>query len=166
MATTLRSITTAAALAAIIGGCAFVSPSYADNAPAPAATSTTPAVHKHHHHKTENMADRVEDRIKALHEKLKITADQEEAWGKVADAMRDNEKSIKALIDERHQNAGTASAIDDLKSYQQIAKAHAEGLENVIDAFQPLYDSLSEDQKKNADSVFGTFEGHRGHDAK
>ncbi len=106
------------------------------------------------------MKEHVETRIKTLHDKLMITPDQESAWSDVAKAMRDNETQIGDLIKQRHENAGNLTAVEDLQSYQAIAQAHADGLKNVISAFSSLYDSMSDDQKKNADKVFGTFEGH------
>jgi len=108
----------------------------------------------------------VEDHIKSLHDKLKITADQEQQWGVVAQTMRDNEKAIHALIEERHGNAGSLTAVDDLKSYERIADEHADGLKKLIPAFETLYDAMSDDEKKNADTVFGTYEGHGPHKAK
>jgi len=114
----------------------------------------------------EKMKEAVETRIKTLHDKLMITADQEEQWNGVAQAMRDNETSISNLIQQRHQNAENMTAIDDLQSYEAIAQAHADGLKNVISAFSTLYDNMSDDQKKNADKVFGTFEGHEHHGKK
>jgi hypothetical protein len=101
-------------------------------------------------------ADRAEARIKELHTKLKITKDQEDLWSKVADAMRDNEKMMEPLHKARSEKAKTASAVDDLKSYSEIADAHAEGLKKFIPVFAALYDSMSDDQKKNADTVFRT----------
>ena len=103
---------------------------------------------------------RVEERIKDLHSKLKITAAQEPAWTNVAEVMRDNEKVVRALITDRHENAKTMSAIDDLQSYEKIARAHADGLEKFIPIFQALYDAMDDAQKQNADVVFGRFEGH------
>jgi hypothetical protein len=169
MATALRLTVCALAAATILGTTALPSPSYAallntNNAPPPAAAE--PAMQtsaKHMHHRHEMMADQVENRIKTLHGKLKITQEQEEAWGKVAQVMRDNETSVKSLIEERHKNASTMNAIDDLTSYQKIAQEHAAGLDKVIAAFQPLYDGMSDEQKKNADTVFSSFEGHTGH---
>jgi acyl-coenzyme A synthetase/AMP-(fatty) acid ligase len=60
--------------------------------------------------------DRVETRIKDMHAKLKITQAQEEQWAKVAQVMRDNEKTIEPLIKARTANAKTMTAVDDLKS--------------------------------------------------
>ncbi len=99
-------------------------------------------------------ADRAEARIKELHAKLKITPAQEELWNNVAQAIRDNEKTMETLIKERSEKAGTMTAVDDLKSYSEIAEAHADGLKKFIPAFEPLYASMSDDQKKNADMLF------------
>ncbi len=132
--------------------------------------SATPAMTTHHDHAmhgpmSESPADmkkHVEMRIKSLHDKLMITKDQEAAWNDVANAMRDNESKTAALVSERQQNAGTMNAVDDMQSYQKIAQAHADGFAKVIAPFQTLYNSMSDAQKKNADKVFGSFEGHGG----
>jgi hypothetical protein len=110
----------------------------------------------------DQMKQNVELRIKTLHDKLQITPDQEDAWNTVAQAMRDSETSTSNLIMQRHKGAATMTAVEDLQSYQSIAQSHADGLKNVISAFSTLYDNMSDDQKKNADTVFGTFEGHMG----
>jgi periplasmic protein CpxP/Spy len=153
--------------AILVGSLAAVSPVYAADASAPAATpaaATTSAKHKHHE-KQEDMAQKVEDRIKTLHAKLNITSTEEAAWSDVAQAMRDNEASIGTLIHERHKNAETMTAVQDLEAYQKIAQAHADGLQKVADAFSKLYDGMPDEQKANADVVFGHFVGHRNGDA-
>lgn len=154
----------ALAVTALLGGLAFAAPVYAAVSTGAGSTTTSAApssgTTKHHKHKS--MEDMVETRIKTLHDKLGVTPDQETEWSDVAQAMRDNEASIKTLIEDRHQNAKTMTAVQDLESYSKIAQAHADGLTKVASAFEPLYDSMSDDQKKNADEVFGRFEGHRG----
>jgi periplasmic protein CpxP/Spy len=142
--------------ALLLGSLAAASPVYAADAP---AAATTPAHHKHHE-KKEDMAQKVEDRIKTLHAKLNITPEQEADWGDVAQAMRDSEINISALIHERHKNAEILTAVQDLEAYQKIAQAHADGLRQVAAAFSKLYDGMSDQQKVNADLVFGHFEGH------
>jgi hypothetical protein len=116
----------------------------------------------HHMHKmsAEDMQQHVEDRIKSLHAKLKITPDEEQAWGDVAQAMRDSEANVGTLVRERHQNSKTLSAVEDLESYQKIAQAHADGLAKVTSTFSTLYNSMPDDQKQLADKVFGGYEGH------
>jgi periplasmic protein CpxP/Spy len=98
--------------------------------------------------------DRVEARIKELHSKLKITPAQEELWNNVAQAMRDNAKTMEALIKARSDKEGTMNAVEDLKSYGEIAQAHADGVKTFIPIFEPLYASMSEAQKKDADTLF------------
>jgi molecular chaperone GrpE (heat shock protein) len=97
---------------------------------------------------------RIEARIKELHAKLKITKDQEDKWKDVTDVMRENADKMEQLVKARSEGAAKMSAIDDLNSYSQIADAHAEGLKKFITAFQALYDSMSDAQKKNADTLF------------
>ena len=77
--------------------------------------------------------------------------------------MRDNEKTIDAILKERSANISKMNAVDDLRSYETLADAHAEGLKKLVPAFEALYNSMSEEQKKNADAVFGKFEKRPSH---
>lgn len=113
-------------------------------APAPSATSHKPR---------RTPTDRVELRIKELHSELKITPEQEPQFDAVAQAMRDDAKGMEDAIAQRRQ-AKSMTAVDDLKAYQAIADAHSQGLQKLIPAFQALYDTMSPEQKKNADAVF------------
>lgn len=137
-----------AALAAAVALFAFIvlasgTPSLAASPkPGPAtAAKTSKAVH-------------VEARIKELHTLLKITPEQEELWNNVTQVMRDNAKTMDALIIARDENAKTMTAVDDFKSYGEINQAHADGIKKFIPVFEALYDSMSDAQKKNADIVF------------
>ena len=148
-------------LAALVGGLAFSPNVYAATAKgAPTASQTAASAEKEG--KSMSSEDRVEARIKELHEKLKITEDQSAMWGTVADTMSQNEKNVHALIQERHEKAGAQTALEDLESYQKITAAHAEAMGKFIEVFQPLYAAMSDEQKKNADTVFGNYEGHMG----
>jgi len=98
--------------------------------------------------------ERVEARIKELHTKLKITPAQKELWNDVTQVMRDNAKTMEALIKARSEEANTMTAIDDLKSYGEIVEAHADGIRKFIPAFEPLYAGMSDAQKKAADTLF------------
>ncbi len=98
--------------------------------------------------------DPVEARIKELHDKLKITSDQETLWSSVTKEMRDHAKVAQSLIDTRNSTAAQMTAIDDLKSYANIAQLHADGMKEFLGVFTPLYTAMSDAQKKNADSVF------------
>ena len=104
---------------------------------------------------TASAAYNVDARIKDLHSKLKITAAQEEQFNKLAQVMRDNAAAMEPLIKARKEK-GPMNAVDDLKSYSEIQDVDAAGLKNFIAAFEPLYSSMSEDQKKLADKVFAS----------
>ncbi|MBB5406121.1 MULTISPECIES: Spy/CpxP family protein refolding chaperone [unclassified Paraburkholderia] len=110
----------------------------------------------------------VEDRIAYLHSQLKITPAQETQWKAFADVMRSNGETMGQLFEQR-KAATNVSALDDMKQYATIAQAHADGMKKLVDAFDPLYSSLSPEQKKLADATFhqGGPEGHhRGHHGK
>jgi len=128
-------------------------PAHAADAPQSSQPSTSVSGHR-------NGMARVEQRIKTLHAKLKITPDEENDWMTVAQTMRENEAEMAGLIDARHQNPQSMTAIDDLQSYQKITQAHADGLNKMISSFQTLYHDMPDAQKENADQVFGSFEGH------
>jgi len=99
-------------------------------------------------------ADPVEARIKKLHGDLHITAAQESQWSDVAQMMRDNGKAMADLRQQRVDDSKALGAVDELKSYAAVIDAHADGLHKFIPVFQSLYDSMSDAQKKTADSVF------------
>ncbi len=98
--------------------------------------------------------EHAEARIKELHAKLHITQAQEDLWNHVTQVMRDNAKTLDALAQARSAHAQAMTALDDLKSYSEIADAHAEGLKKFIPAFEALYASMSDAQKQNADTLF------------
>ncbi len=62
----------------------------------------------------------VAKRIKELHDKLKVTADQEALWAAVAAVMQENESKMHDSITHRAELTRTMNAIDDLKSYQLV----------------------------------------------
>jgi hypothetical protein len=96
----------------------------------------------------------VEKHIKALHLRLKITAAQESQWADVAQSMRDSAKELDEAIDKREAIVGSASALENLNAYGDIAQAHVDGVRKLSSAFATLYSSMSDDQKKVADDVF------------
>lgn len=107
--------------------------------------------------------DRTELRIKDMHAKLKITPAEEDQWGKVADAMRGNAKNMDNLIQARLEHAKGMTAIDNLKSYSEIAEARADGVKKLIPVFSDLYANMSDTQKKEADTLFRYGNHKRGH---
>lgn len=96
----------------------------------------------------------VDARISSLHTRLQITAAQESLWQPVAQVMRDNANTMDSLRQTRAANASSMSAVDNLRAYGEVADAHADGIKKLTPAFQALYDSMSDVQKRNADLIF------------
>jgi periplasmic protein CpxP/Spy len=137
---------------------AFAQASSPAAASAPAMAASAPG--------TTKREARVEDRITQLHSSLKITPQQEDQWNKFANVMRDNAHTMGDLYRQRVAQRDSMTALDDMKQYSQITQADADGTKRLVDAFEPLYASLSADQKKLADDAFrhkGPEKGHRAH---
>ena len=107
--------------------------------------------------------DSAEARIKYLHDKFEITSAQEDTWNKVAAVMRENAEKVTKLVKDRSEKAKTMTAVDDLKSYAEIAGAHEDGAKKLTPAFEALYDSMSDAQKKVADKEFREHGHHKHH---
>jgi periplasmic protein CpxP/Spy len=103
---------------------------------------------------TQSPTQRVEQRIASLHEQLGITSAQATQWNDFAQVMRDNASHMEQRLDQRSQQFGQMSAVDNLNSYAAIAEQHAQDMRRLASAFQPLYNSFSDEQKKTADEVF------------
>ncbi len=97
---------------------------------------------------------RVEERIAYLHSALKITADQEPQWKTFADVMRSNGQTMADLYKQRVEGEAQRNALDDMKQYAQITQAHADDMQKLVSAFEPLYTGFSPEQKKLADTTF------------
>ena len=97
---------------------------------------------------------KLEMHIKDLHAKLQITPAEETQWAAVAQTMRDSAKELDMAIDKRESTINTATAIDNLNAYGDIAQAHTDSVKKLSAAFAPLYASMPDDQKMVADEVF------------
>ncbi len=102
----------------------------------------------------------IEKHGKDLHARLKITAAEETQWAVVAKAMRDSAIETDKVMDKREEHVKSATAIDNLTAYGDIAQAHADGVKKLATAFAPLYASMPDDQKKLADNVFAHRSPH------
>ena len=96
----------------------------------------------------------VDQRIRTLQSQLGITDAEMPLWSAFAQAMRDNAASTDALFTKRAAGVSTMSAIDNMHSYAQIARAYADNTERLATAFDSLYASLSDTQKQAADTLF------------
>lgn len=133
-------------VSAIVAALLLVAPTVA--LPEGAAQSKTAAPSK------QAIENRVEQRIKLLHKELRITADEQPQWDAVAQAMREDAERVGTLIRERRERAATMNAVDDMRTYQAIAEAHAMALAKITSAFKALYEVMSPEQRKIADQVF------------
>jgi protein CpxP len=104
----------------------------------------------------------VETHIKDMHAQLQITPAEESQWAAVAKTMRDSATATDKAIDKREALVNSASAVDNLNAYGDIAQAHADGVKKLAAVFAPLYASMSDDQKKAADALFA----HHAHEGK
>src|SRR5579862_2318759 len=96
----------------------------------------------------------VEAHIRDLHKRLKITDAQKTQWDALIQVMRDNAQKMADLEKQRAADAKSMTAVDVVKSYEEVIDAHEEGVKKFIPAFEDLYNSMSDSQKKVADSLF------------
>src|SRR5690242_13613812 len=100
MLSTTSPFARAFAAAAVLGALAVANP-VAAKTPAPSSSSSMKMEDSDNARagaskkmpSPEEMAQRVETRIQNLHDKLKITSDEESRWNDVAQAMRDSENT-------------------------------------------------------------------------
>jgi len=97
---------------------------------------------------------RVEARIKQLHEQLRITPAEESQWNQFAQTMRDNAREMDETAMQRAQQFPTMTAVQNMQSYEKLAEAHVQHLQKLLPAFQTLYDAMPPEQKQVADQVF------------
>ena len=68
----------------------------------------------------------VDQRIRTLQSQLGITETQLPLWNAFAQAMRNNAASTDALFTQRANAVASMSAVDNMHSYAQIARAYAD----------------------------------------
>jgi LTXXQ motif family protein len=99
----------------------------------------------------------VEQRIEQLHAQLKITDQQTKQWDAYAQTMRENARRIDEVFQERASKLSSMNAEDAMNSYAGLARLHSENMQKLAAAFGALYETMSPEQKSNADKVFRTF---------
>ncbi len=110
-----------------------------------------------------DMAAKIERRITDLHAKLFISPVQQPQWDQFAQVMRDNARSMDEAYQQRIQAIPTMTATANMQSYVQVAKDHAQDVQKLVPAFQALYDTMSDNQKRTADQVFRDDNHHHDH---
>jgi len=149
---THRAVRAAGAAATLLGVVVLASPVMAGNSKTIAVASSTQAM------ASPSDANAVEARIKELHRKLHITAAQKPQWDNLAQVMRDNAQAMSDLKKQRAADAQAMNAVDVVKSYESVIEAHEDGMKKFVPPFEALYNTMSDAQKKTADSLFRTRE--------
>jgi protein CpxP len=159
-------------LVLLTAGSAFAqTPAPATTAPGPAAappaaapsTASPPAAGKAvgakaPASKAAAMDARIEQRIAQMHQRLKITPAQQPAWDAFAQVMRDNVTSMQQAYQERRASIATMSAPDNMRNFAQIEQTRTDGIQKLATSFQTLYDGMSDEQKKVADTMFRHYD--------
>jgi protein CpxP len=99
----------------------------------------------------------IEGRIAFMRAELKITDSQQAQFDRVAAAMRASAQQMDELAQQRRGAAPQPqpqSAVDRLDQRAHFTEVRLTAEKSFADAFKPLYQSLSADQKKSADDMF------------
>ncbi len=97
----------------------------------------------------------IEGRIAFLKAELGITADQESQWAAFADAMRASAGAMQATMHETMMSGdGPPLTLPErMEWHEQMMSQRLEQLQSLRAAAEPLYDSLTPDQKQKADTL-------------
>lgn len=134
------------------------------------AQSGGPAAHGQHaayHDQARHAPGRfVEGRIAFLKTELKLTAQQQPLFDKLADEMRASAKTMQERHAERQQMSTTPSApqsaLERLERRSEMMKDMTAAQDRYLAALRPLYQSLSDEQKKTADELLAHAGGPGG----
>src|SRR5581483_9163472 len=138
------------ALAALLAGTAGMSIPVASDAAAQAATQAPQPPERHRFDPTRP----IEGRIAFLKAELKITDAQAPQFDKVAQAMRDNAKERAQAFQQFRTDRDTPkTALESLEMRARFEQMRSQEAERFLAAFRPLYQNLSDDQKKAADEL-------------
>jgi LTXXQ motif family protein len=99
------------------------------------------------------MASHVEGRIAALKTELKITEAQAPQWQRFADALRGAAKSMEAMQGQMMKADAPAPLSARLARQEEMLSAHLASVKALKAAFDPLYASFGDEQKKVADGI-------------
>jgi len=104
----------------------------------------------------------VERHIAGLQRRLKITPAQQPQWDAFTTIMRQNATHMETMQRDRAARVTAMTAPEDMRSYAEVARAHAEDLQRLVPAFDALYTAMTPEQKTVADRTFHEFQGRGG----
>jgi hypothetical protein len=111
---------------------------------------------------------RIEGRLAFLKTELKITDAQTRQWEALAAVMRQQDQTRREQMRQmRHQREQRRdkplNAVERFELRERMSTAQLERSKQLLAAFKPLYEQLSDEQKKTADELFARrMGGHRG----
>ena len=146
---THRTVRAVGAAASLLGAVVLASPVFAASSEAQSPAQQAMAAPAD----SSAMAP-VEARIKTLHKQLHITEVQKPQWDALATVMRDNAQAMVDLQKQRAVDSQSMSAVEVIKSYESVIEAHESGMKKFVPPFEALYNTMSDPQKKTADSLF------------
>jgi TolA-binding protein len=135
--------------------------SYAQQQTNPGSTTTT----EQNRRPTEADLQAITDaRIAALRAGLKLTPDQEKNWAPVEQVIREMAQNRQSWMAKRREERKSENAIDRLRDRADAMTQRAAELKKLADAAQPLYQSLSDEQKHRLRflAAFAMGHEHRG----
>ncbi|MGO9544847.1 MAG: Spy/CpxP family protein refolding chaperone [Rhodomicrobium sp.] len=124
---------------ALIGGASF---SFAQE-PAPEGAYK----HEHHRPSPADMKAFLDARIAGLKAGLQLTPDQEKNWAPVEQAIRDMAAAKHARWAARREERKSEDAIAKIRARADAMTQRAADLKKLADAAEPLYRTLSDEQK-------------------
>lgn len=168
---TARTLGLSAVIAAALALPATAQPA---NAPAgttgnpPAQSETVPhAPASGAAHRLPPPQEMAQQRLKRLHDQLRITPAEQEAWDKFAEASTQSSDRIATAFRTRADRVASMNAVQNMQSFADIETQRAQDMQGLIPAFQQLYAALSPTQQKTADDLFrNATERHHTHAAK
>jgi hypothetical protein len=95
----------------------------------------------------------LEGRLAFLRAEIGITDAQASGWNTFADAVRKASKDMMASMPMMGQKPADGGWLANLERHEKMMASHLESLRAIRTAAQPLYASLSDDQKRIADEL-------------
>jgi hypothetical protein len=131
---------------------------YAQQQPAPEA-----AMPGQHRFSPADMKAFTDAKIAGLKAGLEVTADQEKNWAPVEQAIRAMSEAQQARRAKMREQAKTEDGIAKLRARAEAMEQRATDLKKLADAAEPLYRTLSDDQKHRLHFLVHMMMHHRGH---
>ncbi len=102
--------------------------------------------------------DRIDGRLAFIKAELKITAEQEEAWSKFADALRteaeSHVRSMESMMESMHGDDYLEQSLPErLALHETHMEERVEQLRTLQTAVGALYEQLGDEQKETADEI-------------